>query len=332
MIEKIEPIPRIPEALRIAAAQGSKIVPFIGAGVSQIGGCPSWHEFAHAALKYFVDQGKISHAQLDQISSLSSRVKLSVALDLQRKFDLPINFQKMLEPADAKKKTLGDKIYGDLSSIATTFVTTNYDEWLDKPPPPIIGAAPGMAVPTPPAITRQAFYKKADITPENLDVPNAVFHIHGSVLDRDSMVLTTLQYLERYSGHRIDEKGNNQENPFLTFLETLFKLKNVLFIGYGLNELEVLEYVVQKGIKVMPETKEEPRHYVIQGFFSHEIELARSLEGYFRQFGIGLLPYSRDEQDWAQLIDLVQHFAAKLPAGPALGLAKRAEMEGLLTP
>lgn len=331
MIEMLEPIPKIPEALRIAAAQGSKIVPFIGAGVSQIGGCPGWSEFAHAALKYFVDQGKISHAQLDQISALSSRVKLSVALDLQRQFGLPIDFKKMLESQDGVKKGLGDKIYGDLSSLAKTFVTTNYDEWLDKLPPSIVGADPGLSAPAPPVVARQAFYKKSDITPENLDVPNAVFHIHGSVLDRESMVLTTLDYLKLYSSHRIDEKGNH-ENPFLTFLETLFELKNVLFIGYGLNELEVLEYVVQKGIREMPDTKEEPRHYVIQGFFSHEIELARSLDGYFRQFGIGLLPYSRDERDWAQLIEVVQHYASELSAGTALELAMRAEMEGLLAP
>jgi hypothetical protein len=63
MIERIDPIPQIPKALHLAALQ-RKLVPFIGAGVSQLGGCPSWHDFANRALRFFVTHGKLSHAQL----------------------------------------------------------------------------------------------------------------------------------------------------------------------------------------------------------------------------------------------------------------------------
>jgi len=84
MIEKIEPIPKyIPESLRLAAIQ-RKLIPFIGAGVSQLGGCPNWCEFADASLNFFVEKGKLNHAQLAQIAPLSSRVKLSVALELEQ--------------------------------------------------------------------------------------------------------------------------------------------------------------------------------------------------------------------------------------------------------
>jgi hypothetical protein len=75
VIEKIEPIPKkIPETLRLAAFQ-RKLIPFVGAGVSQLGGCPGWDQFANAALQFFVGKGKLSHAQFDQIRNLSSRVK-----------------------------------------------------------------------------------------------------------------------------------------------------------------------------------------------------------------------------------------------------------------
>ena len=61
MIEKIEPIPnKVPKALRLAAHQ-SKLIPFIGAGVSQLGGCPDWSKFAEDALKFFVEKGKLNH-------------------------------------------------------------------------------------------------------------------------------------------------------------------------------------------------------------------------------------------------------------------------------
>jgi hypothetical protein len=327
MIEKIESRPKIPQALRLAAFQ-RKLIPFVGAGVSQLGGCPDWNEFANAALKFFVKKGKLTHAQLNQISSLSSRVKLSVALDLQEQHDLPIDFKELLKPSVAKKD-IGDEVYANLSKLATTFVTTNYDDWLDKNPPTAFRVDEAIFQSKPQNTSRQIFYKRSDISVENLlDAPNAVFHIHGSMHDRDSMVLTTVKYLNLYSSHRIEGKGE-PENLFLTFLQTLFRLKNVLFIGYGLDELEVLEYIVQKGLDEMPENNEEPRHYVLQGFFTHELELARSLESYFCQFGIGLLPFLRDKHDWDQLVKVVEYFAREIPPGPPLGLTKRFEMEEL---
>lgn len=165
---------------------------------------------------------------------------------------------------------------------------------------------------------------------KNLDIQNAVFHIHGSAQAPESMVLTTIDYLERYSSHRIDGAAVDKENPFLTFLQTLFRLKNVLFIGYGLSELEILEYVIQKGVDRQRHNGEELQHYVLQGFFSHEVELARSLDSYFRQFGIGLLPYSRDKRDWEQLTEVIEYLARELLPGPVLALPKRREMEELL--
>ena len=328
MIDKIEPKPKIPEALRLAALQ-RQIIPFIGAGVSQLGGCPGWDQFANDTLKFFVQKGKLTHAQLDQIRSLSSRVKLSLALELERKYSLPIGFKELLKPSDKEKIAIGDGVYKSLSRLATTFVTTNYDDWLDRMPPAV--PQPAQIQSSQPMDTsRRRFCKRNELTVENLDVSNAVFHIHGSVHEQGSMILTAVDYLDRYSSHRLDG-GPDGENPFLTFLQTLFKLKNVLFLGYGLSELEVLEYVVQKGIKRQTQGDEEsPRHYVLQGFFSHELELARSLESYFLQFGIGLLPFSRDERDWRQLAEVISYLADEIPPGPVLALPKRLEMKELL--
>jgi SIR2-like domain len=329
VIENIEPIPKIPQTLRLAALQ-RKLIPFVGAGVSQLGGCPGWDQFANGALQFFVGEGKLSPAQFDQIRSLSSRVKLSLALELEVQHGISIDFKNLLVPSDEERKRIGDSVYLNLSRLATMFVTTNYDDWLDRiPPAMILPAAPSSSAQQPPATTRHRFCKHTDMTVENWEVPHAVFHIHGSVHERESMALTTVDYLVRYSGHRIDGTGN-RENPLLTFLQKLFGLKNVLFIGYGLNELELLEYVIQKGVTKGGATNEEPRHYVLQGFFSHEIEVARALESYFCQFGIGLLPFSRDQRDWDQLAEVISYFSTELPPGPALALSERMEMEGLL--
>jgi hypothetical protein len=308
MIDQIDPFPKIPDALRVAATT-RQLVPFVGAGVSQLGGCPGWEEFANRTLKFFVTQGKLSHAALDQIMGLTSRVKLSVALGLEGRHDLPIKFAELLSPSSEERKIICDRVYENLGRLAKTFVTTNYDEWLDR--------------------ARVPFYREEDLCMRNFDVPNAVFHIHGSVLDSKSMVRTTDEYLVRYASHKI-ARGSDGENPFLTFLEKLFELKTVLFIGYSLSELEVLEYVLQKKGAPSKGAQFEQKHFILQGFFSHQVDLARSLKEYFATFGVQLLPYSRDEHDWDQLAHVIDYLGRELPAGKPLALATLREMEGLL--
>ena len=306
MIEAIQPFVTIPTSLRTAALQ-KRLVPFVGAGVSQLSGCPGWGAFANATLMFFVKNGRLSHAEFDQVSMLSARVKLSIALDLRRRHQLAIDFEKLLEP-DLKKKHFGEKISASLSQLSTTFVTTNYDNLLDARGPRIS--------------------KKSDISVENLDRESAVIHIHGSVHEPDEMVLTTVDYLERYASHKIN--GGTQENSFLTFLDQLFKQRSVLFVGYGLEELEILEYIFQKGIAA-PNENEEPRHFVLQGFFSHQLELVRNLEAYYRKFGIKLLAFSRDKLDWYQLVDVLDDLAKQLPSGSNMMSPKLAQMEVLLS-
>jgi hypothetical protein len=114
MTKQIHPlITEIPEQLLTAAIQ-KKLVPFVGAGVSQLSGCPGWSAFADASLEFFVDKGKLSYAELNRISSLSSRVKLSVALDLQRRHDLQIDFNSILKTKSEKEK-VGARAYDILS-------------------------------------------------------------------------------------------------------------------------------------------------------------------------------------------------------------------------
>lgn len=325
MNSEIPLLPSIPERLRIAASAGN-LVPFVGAGVSAIGGIPNWAAFATSALHHFVGRGKITPAQFDQLSHLSPRVKLAIATALEKEHNISIDFSALLRPPTGLKKEAGDKVYAGLAKLGSTFVTTNYDEWLDTMPAPMkLGEQTSATT----ASNREVVYRLTDLNLEMLSTPNAVLHIHGSVRDRASMVLTTSDYLDRYRGHRIG--GEGRENPFLTVLETLFKQKCVLFVGYGLEELEVLEYVVQKS-RHSPKTEGlGSSHFILQGFFSHQVELKRSLESYYlNECGITLLPYSRDEKDWDQLIDVIESFSMQIPASSPLGLQERMEMQGLL--
>ena len=326
---EILPLPEVPPELKEAARIGT-VVPFIGAGVSQLAGCPGWDAFASNALKFFVENGDISYAKFDQISRLSARVKLSLATELERVYKRRIKFGNLLKP-NQTRIDVWQRVHSGLSKLGNTFVTTNYDELLDTLPlgqfsPKDVGHSESE-----PTNNRHPIFNINDINVSALSIPNAVIHIHGSVLNSDSMVLTTKDYLERYSSHRIDG-ATPEENPFLTFLEELFDKKTVLFFGYGLQELEILEYVIQKaGHKRGTQgQRETPKHFVIQGYFSHEVEVANTMKSYFLEFGIGLLPFLRDNNDWGQLENVIEHLAREAPVSALLASQKRLDMEALL--
>src|ERR1700730_7614338 len=145
----IDPIPPLPPGLKEAALRGT-LIPFIGAGASRLAGCPNWIDFAERALRYFVDQGKFSHGQLAQLSQQPPRVKLSIALGLQREHNLAIKFDTILYPDGRNTNLKGRRLYDALSNLGKTFVTTNYDDWLDKTigaPPPTASAGRGTGTP-----------------------------------------------------------------------------------------------------------------------------------------------------------------------------------------
>src|SRR5262249_37142767 len=112
--------------------QAGRLIPFVGAGVSRIAGCPSWSQFADGALRFLVDGGKFSHGQLAQINNLNPRVKLSIALRLQKELQTEIAFHKLLHPNGVREDPKGKRLYASLCRLGKRFVTTNYDEWLDE--------------------------------------------------------------------------------------------------------------------------------------------------------------------------------------------------------
>ena len=317
-----------------------RLVPFIGAGVSRLVGYPGWDEFSNEVLRFFVSEGNLDQLEFDQIHELPPRIKLSLAAILEKKHSLKfkkIDYENILSRKD--KNQNNDDIYEYILALlqfSKTFVTTNYDKELDGKAPQSpqaqlrLNSEHEKTDDTPQATS--PIYKRDEINVSCLNnIENAVIHIHGSVSDPKSMVMTTSNYLDRYFGHNIDGP-NSVENPYLSFLQELFKTRNVLFIGYGLDELEILEYVIQKGIANRPNNGQEiiEKHYIIQGFDSRNLALANSMESYFQSLGIKLLPFSLDEHDWDGLTQVVKYLIDELPPGERLELDDKLMMDELL--
>jgi hypothetical protein len=171
-------------------------------------------------------------------------------------------------------------------------------------------------------------YKVEDLTLDNLERPNTIFHLHGSLLDPGSMIVTTQHYIRHYANDR--RAGPNSENNVITFLNFLFSERNVVFIGYGLEELEILEYIIGKARLLAGPRNTEMRHFLLQGYYSHEEELERSLANYYAECGIELIPFLRDQKDWDQLIDVLEEFARLAPASAPLNVQVFKDMEAML--
>jgi len=296
-----------------------------------LAGSPDWNGHADKALKQFVDSGKFSHAQLDQLQGISARVKLSIALALQEEHEQPIDHSAILQP-NGKSDPKGLRLYSGLSRLGKTFVTTNYDQWLDEcltlPVDDKDGTPSNKAEPI--KKKRTVYHEVEEFIPANLNQPDSVIHLHGSILKQDNMVYTTQHYVRHYANDRLSG-DSEKENRVLTFLEYLFDKKTVLFIGYGVEELEILEYVILKARRMVDKKSLETKHYLVQGFFSHQRELMLSMKTYFRrECGIKLIPFWRDEKDWDMLLDVVDYLAEKVPASDLMVLQELNDMEDLL--
>jgi hypothetical protein len=142
-------------------------------------------------------------------------------------------------------------------------------------------------------------------------------------------VITTRDYITRYANDRRADDPM-KENRTLTFLGHLFTMKTVLFVGYGVDELEILEYVIQKGRMVHEGGEAEAKHFMLQGFYAHEYELMRSTTQYYKQCDVQLLPFRKDQRDWHQLLEVLDEFARAIPTAPIMNLQKLTEMESFL--
>jgi hypothetical protein len=138
MSDGILPIPVIPDILREASQRGV-VIPFVGAGVSVLAGCPTWADFADGALKACIEAKKFTHGQLAQIRHLPPRVKLSIARGLEEEHGLKIEYAKLINPKNGyENNNTGNRLYRSLGKLGETFVTTNYDSWLDTEIPEVL--------------------------------------------------------------------------------------------------------------------------------------------------------------------------------------------------
>lgn len=286
---ELVPTPELPDEI-IEAASKSNLVLFIGAGVSMLQGLPSWEKLALGHLKYLRKKEAIDYSEFEQIrdhvedigpKGLFSIVK-RIAKDKEIRLDLAMDLQE--EPEGESN------IYNLINAIGCVYVTTNYDKLLGHR-------------------ECQRFYKSEDFVPRHLDNPGAVIHLHGFMEEQETMILTTGEYLAHYSKEKVQE-----------FLRHLFRRKTVLFIGYGLKEVEILEQVFRHGgVGKGTEEAEGRRIFALQGYFRREEFLYKELYDYYQEtFGMQVLGFIRDKRGYHQLEDILEDWKERIKVKPRL--------------
>lgn len=287
MSSTFNPSPDVPSEIENAAQSGELVV-FVGAGISRLINCPSWDSFADKVLEQLVPDG-IDYHELSQINGIRDpKKRLSIAKIIARKKKIKIDYQSIF-----KVSLKPDNVYSYLNSFNSSFVTTNYEKLLH---PDSRSANPE---------DEWRFYRRDQLLRLNLDKNGSVVHLHGCLDDPENMIITTKDYLEHYSSPDVQ-----------TFLKYLFEKKTVLFLGYGLEEIEVLEYILRQGEAASRAGGEPFRRYILQGFFNAEMALFELLREYYREsFNTELIGFPKDYKNYNHQVDILAAWSKKLKFG-----------------
>lgn len=265
----------------LQAFENNKLVFFIGAGVSRIMGIPGWDDFSKTLIKVafhtYQEQAEIINSITD------SKERITVAYNKFKQDDNLKGFYDAFGQAMKPNKDVFDKkenIYEILNRFNALFLTTNADNLFEE----VLG--------------EELCHEDCNIDvlkKEDIRLQNHLFYLHGHYSDdidinNNNLVFTAPQYVNRY----------NDKN-FIGFLEALFKKDNtIVFVGYSLNEFELIDYIVTKaGLKI----PREKSIFVLYGFNQNQDITYNAKKDYFKSLGIELIPYDLSEKGYDALID-----------------------------
>jgi len=289
-----------PDQLIRDAAKHGELVVFVGAGASMLCGSPDWRGFANQVVGTLEKGDVLSFLEAEQLRALGdSRRTLSIALALA-KGRVIIDFDNILHPA--APSTSGTKLYELLSGLRPVFVTTNYDKWLDEVGPEDLSAEAGIeSEPAKRPSRRPKYYLREHLSSALLTERGAVIHLHGSYTEPSSMVVSLKDYIEHYADQRVQ-----------AFLSAMFKNCTVLFVGYGLAELEILDHIIRSNDSLNSGAS-EPRHFLLYAYRSTELVQKGFIEQFFRdQCGVRVVPYCIDAKGHQEVVEVFKCWSSEL--------------------
>ena len=277
------PFPAIPDMPPeiINAIDDGDLLLFVGAGVSKLIGYPLWFELGRNLAEKASDFGLISLPEKEILLG-GQFSPMEIVTILCKKFNErnPSLGREMvikeLSPSDKIDSKIALKIANYLSAYNATIVTTNADESLQ------VGPLKGRIVVT--NFGQFEFEKHCKYS---------IIHLHGDIRDPGGMVFTSEEYAKAY----------NVEADFGKNLKALFEHRwTILFMGYGVSEFELLRYF-------LPYKEDKVRRlFMLDGYLAKDRIKYEFDKEYYQSLGITLLPYSREKNDYKQLLRVLKRW------------------------
>ena len=279
-------IPPIPQEI-LDAINANSFAIFIGAGVSRLVGCIGWDALALNLLNICaeVEEGDalINFKEKKALGNIIDHRKIiTICYKLLSKSNKLSRFKSEMRKAPLVNKRIArPNIYDNLAKIKSLKITTNADKLFDF----------NFS-----DINIKYLENDFDIETEPLS-EDKLYHIHGSIRKFDTLVFTLPQYFKRYS------------SPYYrNFLMEVFSKKVILFIGYGLTEFELLEFLFLRN----NDSNKERKHLLLQGFFNGEDNLIDMDKMYYADMGIKLITYALDRNGYHQLNSIIEFWANEI--------------------
>lgn len=274
------PIPPMPDEIVDAIDSGNLLL-FVGAGISKLMGYPLWSELGENLANKAVKDGLLSLSEKEVL--LNGRfTPMQVVTLLSKTFDNVrpgLGLDRVIEELSTNVKENGNaaEIATYLSAYNATIVTTNADESLETKEP----------------LSDRKILKSFKDFDFDKFAQHSIIHLHGDISEPSGMVFTSEQYAEFYS----------VSSCFGQNLNDLFRKEwTILFIGYGVSEFELIRYFLKlKDDKVK-------RMFMLDGYLAKDRIKYEFDEVYFRSLGIFLLPYSREKNDYGQLLRVLKRW------------------------
>lgn len=271
----------IPEEI-IKAYQENRLAIFVGAGLSVNYDIPLWNTLSSKLLEKCYSNNFINESIFDYYKNISdNKKKISFVKYIFKKNNQIDEFYNLLncylegnpEKIQSNKNNNYKKLYQFLLNekfgFHGLFLTTNADTCLDY----FIE-------------DKSSIINKPDDLSETFKVTilypfrkEKLIHLHGSIKENDSLIFTVEDYLKQYN-----------DDKYIALLQIIFKNFTVLFMGYGLNEFELIDYLINK-------SNLKKNHYIVVGY--PEINDLKEFEeeAYYKKLNLNIIPYTIELKD-----------------------------------
>lgn len=271
-------IPKLHPSI-IEAIDNNKFAIFIGAGISRLVECSSWGELSRKYIKLCVEKGLIDHKDKETLEGYpDNRKVITIVYELLKSTNCESEFHQLMREALQNGSDKKTDIYSYIVGLSSLIVTTNADNFLNS------------------------YYSSErivanDFHPNKID-RTKLFKIHGTIDEQESLIFTLPSYFNRYG-----------ERGFQEFLVELFSKYTILFVGYGLAEFELLEFLFSR---IKKPSSKEIRHFILLDFYEGEDARFKLESIYYKHLGIEIIPYCKNKNGYNEIQNIFERWAKEI--------------------